>query len=305
MSDTTRSTPSRHIIRYIYPGSTPKNGRVIDLGNVPDADLINVHNELRRDGVDLGRFDVRVHDDLLGGWRRLRKGECPTADCWNILYDGALRRAEIALEKKPQPEASTATPAAANDIDVDALRAPPVGEQNGYFGIGIYNGKNENNLGTLWRSAYQLGASFAFVIGSRYRRESSDTPKSWTQIPAFEYEDWNDFAAKSPVGAVWVGVEMGGTPLETFDHPRNAVYILGSEDTGLNTTILRACRHHIALPTIGSRPPSYNVSAAGSIILYDRETKRRAREAKRRVPHQKGREGIDSLKFPYRNKRDE
>jgi len=28
-----------------------------------------------------------------------------------------------------------------------------------YFGIGIYQGKTESNVGTLWRSAYQLGAA--------------------------------------------------------------------------------------------------------------------------------------------------
>ena len=29
----------------------------------------------------------------------------------------------------------------------------------GYFGIGVYNSKSAENVGTLWRSAYMLGAS--------------------------------------------------------------------------------------------------------------------------------------------------
>jgi tRNA(Leu) C34 or U34 (ribose-2'-O)-methylase TrmL len=44
-----------------------------------------------------------------------------------------------------------------------------------YFEIGIYHPKTRNNVGTLWRSAYQLGASGLFTIGRRYERQSSDT----------------------------------------------------------------------------------------------------------------------------------
>ncbi len=48
-----------------------------------------------------------------------------------------------------------------------------------------------------------------------------------------ELDDWNSFAEwAAPKGAVWVVVEMGGTPLEAFVHPRNAIYVLGSEDHG-------------------------------------------------------------------------
>ncbi len=36
--------------------------------------------------------------------------------------------------------------------------------RDGYFGIGIIHGKNSENLGTLWRSASILGASFIFTI---------------------------------------------------------------------------------------------------------------------------------------------
>ena len=35
----------------------------------------------------------------------------------------------------------------------------------GYHAIGIVGGKNLDNAGTLWRSAYQLGASFMFTVG--------------------------------------------------------------------------------------------------------------------------------------------
>jgi len=36
----------------------------------------------------------------------------------------------------------------------------------GYFEIGILHPRNSANVGTLWRSAYQLGASGIFIIGA-------------------------------------------------------------------------------------------------------------------------------------------
>jgi tRNA (guanosine-2'-O-)-methyltransferase len=42
----------------------------------------------------------------------------------------------------------------------------------GYYGIGIENVKTAENVGTLWRSAYILGASFIFTIGKRYKKQA-------------------------------------------------------------------------------------------------------------------------------------
>ncbi len=36
-----------------------------------------------------------------------------------------------------------------------------------YFEIGIFHPKTKENIGTLWRSAYQLGAAGIFTIGKR------------------------------------------------------------------------------------------------------------------------------------------
>ena len=290
---------SHHVLRYIYPGSTPKNGRIIDLGarSAAGALELSVDDTLRSDDVDLERWRPRVYDNALEGWRL--PGDGLTAACW-MDAPGGTRRCEVALEERRRANGASTSlgDGEGEETGWENARAPPPGSQNGFFAIGIYNGKNENNLGTLWRSAFQLGAAYAFVIGRRFKKETSDTTKTWTQIPMYEYENWDDFARSAPFGAVLVGVEMGGEPLVTFEHPRNAVYVLGSEDTGLNTTQLRACRHHIALPSVGDRSPSYNVAVTGAIIMYDRELKRRAREralsASRRPPNR--RDGIDSVK---------
>src|SRR5690606_32560529 len=61
----------------------------------------------------------------------------------------------------------------------------PGSRMRGWFGIGIESPKREFNTGTLYRSAYCLGAHYIFTIGRRYHHTLGDTTKSWRNIPAF------------------------------------------------------------------------------------------------------------------------
>lgn len=141
----------------------------------------------------------------------------------------------------------------------------------GYFGIGIYHGKNTINHGTLWRSAYQLGASYIFTVGSRFSRQSSDTMKADRHIPCYEYSDFENFLKYKPLNAITVAVEMGGKSLTNFSHPSQCVYILGAEDHGLPEEVINQCQQVISIPAI--RAESYNVAVAGSLVMYDRISK--------------------------------
>lgn len=144
---------------------------------------------------------------------------------------------------------------------------PPI-KMRGYFEIGIYNCKTEANLGTLWRSAYQLGAAGIFTIGSRYRGQSSDCFRAYKHIPLREYDDFNQFENNKPKDCVLVGIEMGGKKLSSYTHPPRAIYLLGAEDHGLPPDIIAKCDKTISLEHI--RVASFNVAVAGSIVLYDR-----------------------------------
>lgn len=91
------------------------------------------------------------------------------------------------------------------------------------------------------------------------------------------------------LGAVWVAIEMGGTPLQDFVHPPRAVYVLGSEDNGLNRPIVEACQCHVALPKWTGRSSSYNVAMAGTLVMYDRMLKQLgAGHAKVQAPAARG-----------------
>ncbi len=143
--------------------------------------------------------------------------------------------------------------------------------ESGYFGIGIFEPKNETNMGTLWRSASILGATFIFTIGKRYKKQSTDTNKSWKEIPLFHYTDFEDFYVHLPYSCQLVGVELDArsVPVEQFAHPDRCVYLLGAEDHGLTNAVRDRCHHLVQLPGA----TSLNVASAGSIMLYDRHLK--------------------------------
>ena len=146
----------------------------------------------------------------------------------------------------------------------------------GYFGIGIWNGKNKENLGTLWRSAINFKANFIFVIGRRYQKQSSDTEKTWRHIPLFQYETFDHFYRNLPHDCKLIGVEQTerSKDITYYPHPERAVYLLGAEDHGLSPKVLENCIEVIEIPT----PRCLNVASVGTIVMYDRYVKNSAKK---------------------------
>ena len=142
----------------------------------------------------------------------------------------------------------------------------------GYFGIGIENTKTSMNIGTLWRSAYSFGAAFIFVIGNRYKKQASDTVKAMRHIPLYHYADFDEFYNNIPKDCQLVGIEIdeSAVSLREFKHPERAIYVLGAEDHGLTTKAMQRCHHIIQFES----DYCLNVSVAGSIVIYDRQSKK-------------------------------
>ena len=142
--------------------------------------------------------------------------------------------------------------------------------KKGYYGIGIFETKETTNVGTLWRSAMNFGADYIFTIGARYKRQRTDTTKTWRNIPLFEYKDWEDFKAHIPRDCDLVFVEQteDSHDLKDFSHPKQAVYILGAEDHGIPKELMRGHRK-VEIES----PMCLNVAVAGSIIMFDRKNK--------------------------------
>ena len=143
--------------------------------------------------------------------------------------------------------------------------------KRGYFGIGVFNGKNEQNIGTLWRSANIMGADFIFTVGKRYRQQCSDTMKTPRHVPLFHYDDWDDFKKHIPYDCPVVAIELDdeSVPIKRFEHPERCIYLLGAEDSGIPKHVLEKCQCIVQLPG----DVCMNVSVAGSIVMYDRINK--------------------------------
>lgn len=141
----------------------------------------------------------------------------------------------------------------------------------GFFGIGIMNNISQENIGTLWRSAYIMGASFIFTIDKRYKPCGADVATAWTKIPLYHYQSFEEMKANLPYSTKLVAVEMGerSIEIERYQHPDRAVYLLGNEQSGLPSHITEQCHDVIKLPG----EFSLNVAVAGSIVLYDRQQK--------------------------------
>jgi len=137
-----------------------------------------------------------------------------------------------------------------------------------FFEIGIFDAKSMDNVGTLWRTAYQLGAAGVFTIGHRYKHLPSDPFRAYRHIPMRNFVDFDQFYQQRPSGSVLVGIEMGGTILSAFEHPPQAIYLLGAEDYGLPKYVIEKCNLLVSLEAMIK--PSYNVAVAGGIVLYYR-----------------------------------
>jgi tRNA G18 (ribose-2'-O)-methylase SpoU len=152
-------------------------------------------------------------------------------------------------------------------------RVKIIKDDYGFFGIGLLNNCDELNIGTLWRSAYLLGASFIFTIDKKYKPQGSDVTKSWTRIPLYHFKTFDELKDNLPYSTRLIAVEMGesATPIEEFVHPDRSVYLLGNEISGLPPQIVEQCQSTIKLPG----EYSLNVAVTGSIVMYDRLAKQK------------------------------
>ena len=143
--------------------------------------------------------------------------------------------------------------------------------QTSYFAIGIYKPKTAHNIGSLWRTAYIMGAQYIFLIDKRYTKQKSDVLNTWSRIPLFQFKTFKEFYSAIPYNSQLIGVELDdkAESLEKFEHPRRGIYLLGAEDGGLPKEYREKCHHLVKLP--GNY--SMNVAVTGSIVLYDRIAK--------------------------------
>ena len=139
----------------------------------------------------------------------------------------------------------------------------------GYFGIGSERISKAMNLGAVLRTAHAFGASFAFTVNAHHRAKDvnlSDTAKSETHLPLFEWSNIDEMCL--PKGCRLVGIELDeeAIDLPRFRHPINAAYFLGPEKGDLSDTAKKHCDFIVKIPTRFC----VNLSVAAAIVMYDR-----------------------------------
>lgn len=142
----------------------------------------------------------------------------------------------------------------------------------GYCGIGVYKIKTTDNMGTLIRSAFFLGANVAFTIEHRYKKQPSGVATE-RHFPVLHFDSFKSFkdSLQPDCQIIFVELSEKANSLEKFTHPERAMYILGAEDQGIPEELMKGYPV-IQIPEVKDKG-SLNVAVAGSIVLYDRLAK--------------------------------
>lgn len=139
----------------------------------------------------------------------------------------------------------------------------------GFFGVGIEGSSKIMNAGNLLRTTHAFGGSFFFFVQPVFDRrelEQSDTARSITGMPVYQFDKPDELIL--PKGCKLVGVELteDAVDLPTFRHPSCAAYVLGPEKGSLSPEMQARCDFIVKIPM----KFCVNVGVAGAIVIYDR-----------------------------------
>ena len=137
--------------------------------------------------------------------------------------------------------------------------------------IGLIKPKSPSNVGSVMRAAGCYQADAVFYTGQRYARAAkfnTDTKSVNKKIPLTGIEDI--ISAKSNgMKIVCIDLVEGAIPLPSYQHPQQALYILGPEDGSIEQAIIDQADDVVYVPTIGCM----NLAATTNVVLYDRLAK--------------------------------
>ena len=147
--------------------------------------------------------------------------------------------------------------------------------KNSKIYIGLVNPKSPDNVSSVLRSSGNFGVEEVFYTGSRYPRAIRLNPN----IPRMSRKVGEDISLSGveslldnvPSGMKIVCVEFAenAIPLPTYQHPENAFYIFGPEDSSITQDIINRADDVVYIPTNGCM----NLSATVNVLLYDRLAK--------------------------------
>lgn len=142
-------------------------------------------------------------------------------------------------------------------------------------GIGLINPKSPDNVGSVMRAAGNFRVDKVFYTGKRYPRAVKFNPQSpdvsrkvSRDIPLSEVSCLIDDAADNQK-IVCVEFAENAIALPEYQHPHDAFYIFGPEDSSISQDIIDRADAVVYVPTVGC----LNLAATVNVVLYDRLTK--------------------------------
>jgi tRNA(Leu) C34 or U34 (ribose-2'-O)-methylase TrmL len=121
------------------------------------------------------------------------------------------------------------------------------------------------------RAAGCFQVDAVFYTGERYARATrfnTDTKDVSQKIPLTGVSSLLDVVPEN-MKIVCVEFVEGAIPLTEYQHPDNAFYLFGPEDSTLGQDVIDAADAVVYVPTIGS----LNLAAVVNVVLYDRMAK--------------------------------
>jgi len=137
--------------------------------------------------------------------------------------------------------------------------------------LGLDNPKSPSNVGSVMRAAGCYHVKEVHYTGARFDRAmkfQTDTKKSAEKIPLINIVEFGDEIDLN-MRLVCVELVEGATPLSSFEHPKEAMYIFGPEDGSLPQMLIDRADYVVYVPTDGSM----NLAATVNVVLYDRLSK--------------------------------
>jgi tRNA(Leu) C34 or U34 (ribose-2'-O)-methylase TrmL len=132
-----------------------------------------------------------------------------------------------------------------------------------HFSIALVRCKSDLNFGSIMRLAVNYQAAAVFLVQCRFRHVRTDTSRAQRHLPIIECEE-----LPTVVGCTHVFVDFSedAQALPAFRHPKQCLYIFGSEDGTLTPPAGKAL---VYVPTCGSM----NLAVSVGVLLYDRMAK--------------------------------
>ena len=165
-----------------------------------------------------------------------------------------------------------------------ALNKEPINplENDTHVTIALTNPKTPTNVGAVMRAAGCYQAEQVIYTGNRYKQAAkynqqvlkTDTFNTQDKIPLLSVEsfiDVKDVLQSIPATAKIICVDLveGAIPLPHFEHPPEAIYIFGPEDSSIKQDVIDIADDVVYVPTIGCM----NLAATVNVLLYDRLAK--------------------------------